>query len=252
MADGFELSSGADDRARRAAALNKKRKKALLAAGLCMGCGKQPIASGKCYCVDCLRKRNSYYKARIAAGLCGQGCGQPIAPGSDFYCSDCLAKKRQRCNARIAAGLCVNCGKQPIAPVSKSYCADCFATRREWGWSKQGILNAEGKPFLIQDYETLLAKQGGVCAGCFTPKNGKEFDVDHVHGPDGRGPARALVCSTCNAGPIKAFESRKRRLRGIAYLAQYDPDELRQTELDIHRARLNLAGLVAEVRSWAR
>jgi hypothetical protein len=54
----------------------------------------------------------------------------------------------------------------------------------------------------LDDYEALLAKQGGVCAICAKPpsSNGprqKYLHVDHDHS-DGR--VRGLLCANCNIG----------------------------------------------------
>lgn len=47
----------------------------------------------------------------------------------------------------------------------------------------------------MQEYEALLQQQGGVCAVCGAPPNGRRLDVDHEHET---GEVRGLLCSGCN------------------------------------------------------
>jgi len=47
------------------------------------------------------------------------------------------------------------------------------------------------------DYDTLLEKQGNVCAICDKPSNGKALHIDHNHET---GEIRGLLCHNCNRG----------------------------------------------------
>ena len=49
----------------------------------------------------------------------------------------------------------------------------------------------------LDDYERMLAAQGGVCAICGKPpkQGGRRFHVDHEHKS---GRVRGLLCFTCN------------------------------------------------------
>ena len=47
------------------------------------------------------------------------------------------------------------------------------------------------------DYEFILSSQGGVCAICGLPNNGRNFAIDHDHET---GKIRGLLCVGCNAG----------------------------------------------------
>jgi len=59
----------------------------------------------------------------------------------------------------------------------------------------------------LEDYEQLLALQGGVCAGCGRPPNpGRSLDIDHKHQPGDKkllpferaSRVRGLLCHLCN------------------------------------------------------
>ena len=47
----------------------------------------------------------------------------------------------------------------------------------------------------LDDYERLLADQGGVCAICKRPPKKRRLHVDHDHAT---GKVRGLLCFTCN------------------------------------------------------
>lgn len=49
----------------------------------------------------------------------------------------------------------------------------------------------------VEEYETMLSSQGGVCAICNGPPRGRwnRYAVDHDHKT---GKVRGLLCSTCN------------------------------------------------------
>lgn len=68
-----------------------------------------------------------------------------------------------------------------------------------------------------EEYATLHAVQGGVCAICRQEcrRNGDQLSVDHDHET---GAVRGLLCKSCNQG-IAHFEDDVRRLyAAIAYL----------------------------------
>lgn len=65
-----------------------------------------------------------------------------------------------------------------------------------WHYQRTKILRAYG--LTLDDYDKLLALQGGVCAICLCPpKPGKAFNVDHCHET---GAVRGLLCFRCNFG----------------------------------------------------
>lgn len=101
-------------------------------------------------------------------------------------------------------------GERDGTPLYKSRCKACEAERaREWYYnnkergdanSRRSRLNAR---FGItpEEYERLLADQGGVCAICANPerteRDGKpmRLSVDHCHTT---GKVRGLLCHGCN------------------------------------------------------
>ena len=138
------------------------------AAGLCLRCGKRPLAPHRTQCEPCIEKRRPadlarYHQRaaeRVAQGLCPK-CGKRPPEPERSQCGPCLEKdaaagrarderlraagmprrdlekariaereRRQRQTAeRREAGLCPECGKAPPAPES-SLCAPCGEERR--------------------------------------------------------------------------------------------------------------------------
>lgn len=92
-----------------------------------------------------------------------------------------------------------------------------LARAREWqrahpfyqserDWRKRGILNGEGAPFSVSDYQHLYAAQGGVCALCGVSEGdstGRRLSVDHDHRT---GRVRGLLCGVCNHRTIGGIE----------------------------------------------
>lgn len=68
----------------------------------------------------------------------------------------------------------------------------------------------------LEDYEALLAKQGGGCAICHNGPNGRGlFHVDHCHDT---GLVRGLLCAKCNLLLGHADDDTARLRAAIAYL----------------------------------
>jgi len=64
----------------------------------------------------------------------------------------------------------------------------------------------------LEDYDRLFASQGGVCAICGSPSNGRALDVDHDHET---GEVRSLLCNNCNRG-LGRFKDNPSLLRRAA------------------------------------
>jgi hypothetical protein len=68
----------------------------------------------------------------------------------------------------------------------------------------------------LEQYESMLSAQNGVCAICEAPPLGsRPLVVDHCHRS---GRVRALLCGPCNT-QLGAYE--KLRAQATAYLAKY-------------------------------
>ncbi|WP_184331858.1 endonuclease VII domain-containing protein [Rhizobium phaseoli] len=71
-----------------------------------------------------------------------------------------------------------------------------------------------------EEYDTLLAKQGGGCAICGernADSRGHRLHVDHCHDT---GAVRGILCSSCNIGLGKFKDSVSRLDRAIEYLLE--------------------------------
>lgn len=79
--------------------------------------------------------------------------------------------------------------------------------RRVWIWSRYRLT--------LQEYDDLLAAQGGACAICLTVP--AVFCVDHDHAS---GAVRGLLCRRCNALLGHAREDQAALERAIAYLGR--------------------------------
>jgi len=71
----------------------------------------------------------------------------------------------------------------------------------------------------VEDYDRLLAEQGGVCAICGgLPSRTKHLHVDHCHETN---RLRGLLCDACNLGLGKFKDSPETLERAAAYLRRY-------------------------------
>ena len=66
----------------------------------------------------------------------------------------------------------------------------------------------------VEDYDAMLAAQGGVCAICGNPPKTRRLDVDHDHKT---GKVRGLLCHRCNRA-LPTWVTVGWLLRAIAYL----------------------------------
>jgi hypothetical protein len=71
-----------------------------------------------------------------------------------------------------------------------------------------------------EQYEQMLAGQGGVCAICGTPPKSKRLHVDHDHKT---GLVRGLLCWICNRKVLPAARDKSVVLRGAADYLDYPP-----------------------------
>lgn len=85
----------------------------------------------------------------------------------------------------------------------RPYCKACTSARRKELLTKEVIrkrnLEKNFGKGAMDVYASLFDQQGGVCAICSSPENGRydNLSVDHCHGT---GSIRGLLCNNCNRG----------------------------------------------------
>ncbi len=67
----------------------------------------------------------------------------------------------------------------------------------------------------IDDYERILASQGGKCAICGGGTSKRHFAVDHNHG---NGRIRGLLCARCNTGLARFMDKITNLRRAVRYM----------------------------------
>lgn len=83
---------------------------------------------------------------------------------------------------------------------------------------RRAILLRKSYGISVEQYDAMLAEQGGGCAICgveFGDKGGRRLAVDHCHDT---GAVRGLLCSNCNQGLGKFGDDIARLERAIMYL----------------------------------
>jgi len=71
----------------------------------------------------------------------------------------------------------------------------------------------------LEQYNEMLASQGGVCAICKQPcETGKSLAVDHCHKT---GKVRGLLCQHCNTGFGQFRENKKFLISAISYIDKF-------------------------------
>ena len=125
-------------------------------------------------------RKNATHARRRAAGLCIQ-CGKAPPIDEQQRCEGCREKNRQRERAR---------DRTPYS--SANYHANEHKYR-DWRYRKvYGIT--------LEDYERILAEQGGLCAICGTDQGGGRGDRFHIDHDHATGKVRGLLCLSCNRG----------------------------------------------------
>ena len=74
----------------------------------------------------------------------------------------------------------------------------------------------------VEDYDRLLAAQGGGCAICGNPPKTRRLDVDHDHRT---GKVRGLLCHRCNRA-LPAWLTATWLWKALNYLAPYETREV--------------------------
>ena len=122
-------------------------------------------------------------------------------------------------SARCNGGLENNCKACKNARSRKYYAENIGHMREKSRWAGRRSRFGIDKEM----YEQLLAAQGGVCAICGDPPNGRLLSIDHDHSccPSGKtcgACVRGILCHACNTGVGQFKDDPQRLEKAIAYL----------------------------------
>lgn len=168
---------------------------------------RRPSGRGS-YCQPCFNARSKASYAKRVREKHGRAVNSPrVVPDSHKYCPDCQLVKpltdfpRNRADTTGFASYCKSCHnartrrtKQRLYGGSREY-----HLRRRYGIGQQ-------------EFEQLLAAQGGVCGICGAERP-EHVDHDHV-----TGYVRGVLCFNCNGGLGHFRDDRGRLDKAIAYL----------------------------------
>lgn len=202
---------------------------------LCARCSESiaGMSPAAIYCSDACkesayaeRKRRDVLERRTGR-TCRQ-CGGPIAVTSSTKAITCSRKcslayqnrlRAERAAARREQPPCVECG----SPIDKGvrlrkFCSpQCKSNAhgRIWRATKPHYMRMHLYGVSQQQYEAMLAEQGGLCAVCRTDEWGGRHGVPHVDHDHSTGAVRGLLCDNCNQG-LGRFGDDPTRLRAAA------------------------------------
>lgn len=153
------------------------------------------------------------------------GCGIVLAAPKSGpvprWCGTCR-KNREDVRARLRAGVrrCYKCNAEcPDAErkPGKTVCDDCRVDprKRDKMYDQRRRLRKYG---ITQDeYDQMLADQGGKCLGCGTSEpGGRGWNIDHCHQS---GTVRAILCHRCNTA-IGLTGENSQVLRALAQMVE--------------------------------
>ena len=157
-------------------------------------------------CKDCRRAYNRAAYQRTRDGAPGLR-PPPAVPGTSKACRDCGQVQPPEAFPRFARS----------KDGRGTYCKPCHnargsASRQAHHGSAKNYHLKHRYGITVDDYERMLAEQGGLCALC------KERPAEHVDHDHLTGRVRGLLCFCCNQG-LGNFRDRADVLRlGVAYL----------------------------------
>lgn len=131
-----------------------------------------------------------------------------------YKCSRCaLIKERSAFYTRRRGGI----------EAPQGYCKACVKeySQARRAWESRLAMNRYYKKrygITLEEYETLLSAQGGVCAICKKRKGKNRLHVDHCHST---GNIRGILCSWCNAGLGQFKDDTAMMLRAVEYLRRH-------------------------------
>lgn len=103
--------------------------------------------------------------------------------------------ERERRKRNKKQKFCLTCGKE--ISNTRKYCELCSSVSNKNNIKKSVRKSHLKKSYGItpEQYDEMFQRQGGVCAVCGKPPNGRKLSVDHDHRT---GKVRALLCAHCN------------------------------------------------------
>ena len=129
----------------------------------------------------------------------------------------------------INGELCLSCHKRVPEKGFKT-CPKCLEARkghynRNRDKYKTNARQCRLKKYGItsEEYQSLYKLQGGVCAICFRPPNGRMLSVDHDHETK---KIRGLLCDNCNHGIGVFKEDLTVFYSAIAYLKSHTMEQI--------------------------
>lgn len=145
-------------------------------------------------------------------------------PATEFY-------KDRTCTAN--SGLqyaCKECMKRKVTDWYYENYDEAKAQRKQWRENNRHVTRnrlLKAKYGITSDeYDALLASQGGKCAICGTTeesiKDGRAMPVDHCHATNA---VRGVLCSSCNRAIGLLNEDPDRLDRAALYLRSHLPQE---------------------------
>jgi hypothetical protein len=116
---------------------------------------------------------------------------------------------------------CVKCGRNRAerfftGPRGRT-CSTC--RRKSRSGATRGVRLVQTYGISTDDYERILAEQGGGCAICWR-KPRYNLDVDHCHKT---GVVRGLLCKLCNRRLLPAARDDERTLNRAVYYLNHPP-----------------------------
>lgn len=106
--------------------------------------------------------------------------------------------------------------KEERAAYNKEYCASHIEEKRARNKKSSRKCTMKKYGLTAEDYNKIFVGQGGVCAICGRPPDGKSLAIDHDHTIE---KVRGLLCSDCNLMLGGANDSTETLARAIKYLS---------------------------------
>lgn len=183
------------------------------------------------WCMDCFR---SDYVARSgglidkACAVCGEQFQVTRRNERQRFCSrkckgvEAGRRKGERLRKAKTGRKCVHCAGAipPEKQISARYCSEECRREHVGADIRRRSMLKRNYGLTPEDFDALLASQGGRCAICRSDDPGAKgmWHVDHCHDA---GTVRGLLCSACNTG-LGQFKDRPDVLRAAAdYLEEH-------------------------------